>query len=243
MILHVNTRDLRQALQAVTPHAHDRPESGLDVVHFTPDDQNIYLQSSNGFSQALAIVSIWDARDLSGSPDDDSFDLTIDAAKELLKVFREKKKPENDMDDQLSITVGPETITVTDVSGLFPGKSWTVPNTANSENFPNIPLIFTNAIQGGPRGIAERVLASGDLLKRFSTAATVYGDSLTLEPTTRSRMILVRCGESFLGSLVESKPNPEGVERYEEWREAWRDRLPSLAAAIKVSRNQHSEVA
>ncbi|WP_157075468.1 hypothetical protein [Nesterenkonia jeotgali] len=239
----MNTRDLRKALQAVTPHAHDNADTGLAVVHFTPDDQNLYLQASNGYSQSLAIVSIWDHRELTGSPDEDSFDLTIDTAKELLKVFREKKKPENELDDQLSITVRPDEITVTDVSGLFPGKSWTVPNTANSENFPNIPLLFANAIQNGPRGIANRVLASGDILKRFSTAAYVYGYSLTLEPTTRSRMVLISCGDSFLGSLVEPKPTPEDDERHQEWRDDWRGRLPSLGAAITSSRNVRAEVA
>lgn len=243
MILHVNTRDLRQAMLAVLPHAHDTVETGLAVVHFTPDDQNLYLQTSNGFSQGMAIVSIWDARDLTGSPDDDSFDLTVDTAKELLKVFREKKKPENDLDDQLSITVGTENITVTDVSGLFPGKSWTVPNTANSENFPNMPLIFANAIQGGPPSISSQFIASGDLLKHFSTAAKVYGYNLTLEPTTRSRLILVSCGESFLGALVEPTPTPEDEEHRREWREAWQGRLPSLAAAIKARQSYATAVA
>ncbi|MGQ7788737.1 hypothetical protein [Nesterenkonia sp. K-15-9-6] len=242
MIVHVNTADFRRALQAVIPHAHDDTSTGLAVVHFAATADHVYVQASNGTTAGMAIASVWDHQDLTGDPDEDSFDLTVDAAKELLQVFRPKKKPENELDDQLSIQVDIAKISVLDVSGLFPGKAWTIPNTATSENFPNLPRMFNDAMTGRPR-VPEQIVASGKLLKLFSAASAAYKDALALEPTTRPQMMLISCSESFLGALMQVRVEEDSdlARELKDHRAGWQNRLPMMALAITRGRDENQK--
>jgi len=235
MILTVNTADLRHALIAVQPHVHNDAATGLDVVHFMADDQNVYVQATNTASAALAIVSVWEAEGLTGSPEEDSFDLDPTVVKELLQVFKaSKNQPEDEIGDSLQIKVSTKELIFTDISGLFPGKTYIVPNGNTSEVFPNLPRLFEEAV-AADKQVPSRILANGKLLQLFAHAAAAYKEPLAIEPTaTRTRM-MITCGESFIGLLMPIRAE-EGSDldvKLIEAREGWNRRLPALAYALR----------
>lgn len=238
MEVFVNTKDLRAAISAVAPHAEDSP------VRFTCTDQVLYVQATSGFTVGMAIVSVWAHEGLTGDPVSDSFDMDQKTAQELLKIFQPNKDAQGQEDDQLRLSASEDEIDVLDVSGLFPGKHYTVPNTGLSEAFPNVPMIFDAALQGKPK-VPERLVVAGKRLKVFSTAALAYGASLTLEPTGDRGLIVISAGESFLGALVQvSAEEGSGLDReLTEYRDGWRRRLPSVASAITSSRILRKDVA
>lgn len=235
MILTVNTADLRHALIAVQPHVHNDAATGLDVVHFMADDQNIYVQATNTASAALAIVSVWEADGLTGDPEEDSFDLDPTVVKELLQVFKaSKNQPEDEIGDSLQINISTKELIFTDISGLFPGKTYIVPNGNTSEVFPNLPRLFEESVSAAKQ-VPSRILANGKLLQLFAHAAAAYKEPLAIEPTaTRTRM-LITCGESFIGLLMPIRAE-EGSDldvKLIEARDGWNRRLPALAYALR----------
>lgn len=234
MKIWVNTADFRKALQAVIPHAHDDADTGFATVHCVVTQENVYLQSTNTFTAGMAISSVWEREDLTGDPAEDCFDLGVAMGKELLQVFKAKRKPENELDDQLSILVTEGQLVVTDVSGLFPGKSWSVPRPAPSgDYFPNFPRMFADAMSGRIVPPA-RIIAAGKLLKLFSAASSAYGKPLTVEATSQPKQMLLSCGESFLGMLtqVDASVDSELAQDLADWRGAWKSRLPEVALAL-----------
>lgn len=237
MKIHVNTADFRKALQSVLPHAHDDPETFYAIVRGVVTQENVYLQSTNLYTAGMAIASVWEHEGLTGSLAEDSFDLSVGMAKELLQLFKAKKKPENELDDQLSLEVSEAEIAVTDVSGLFPGKSLTLPNSARApELFPNLPRMFGNAM-GGRVVPPVRIIAAGKLLKLFAAASSAYGHPLTVEATSSKKQMLLSCGDAFLGMLtqVDASVDTEFSKELAEWRAGWQRRLPEVAFALGAS--------
>lgn len=234
MILTVNTADLRHALVSVQPHVHNDVSTGLALVHFIADDNNMYVQATNTASAALAIVTVWEAEHLTGSPETDQFSLDPTVVKELISVFKaNKKQPEDEIGDSLRIEVSSKEIVFTDISGLFPGKSFIVPNGVKSDTYPNLSRMFLEAITASKQ-VPSRIMANGKLLQLFAHAAASYSAPLAIEPTnTRTRM-LISCGDSFLGMLMPVKAE-EGTDLDIELRKArdgWLRRLPEMAYAL-----------
>jgi hypothetical protein len=231
MILTVNTLDVRQALQSVIPHAADVKDSPAHaVVHFTATDQNLYLTACNMQTLGHSVASVWEADGLTGDPDTDAFNLPVDVAKELLALFKSSgTRNEGEIGEALRLTIKGKTITVLDVSGLFPGKELTIPREDGNEYPVTFGRMLMSAILAEPV-MPKRLTASGRLVKLFATAAAAYGEPLVIEPTEDARRILISCGESFLGLLMPIR-DEEVAGNLNAWREGWMRRLPEIAHA------------
>lgn len=230
MKLDVKLQDLRQALQAVAPHAEKDPHlSATHRVHFSATPENLFVQATNRYTVGMSIASVWE-HELSGSFEDDQFDLTPETVKELLVLFHSSGN-KDELGDALRIEVGQEDLVFTDISGLFPGKSFTVPRTHVNDPFPNVPLMIEKAITS-PKVLPDQLAAAGVYVGLFTKAAATYGESLILEATGSSRAILVTCGESFTGLLMPVRFDPESDEAIQMrgWRDGWQARLAPLAS-------------
>jgi len=234
VILTVNTLDLRQALMAVIPHAADaKLSSALAVVHFTATDGMLHITASNTVTLGHAVASVWDSEGLTGEVNEDAFNLPTDVAKELLQIFKANgKQPEDEIGDTLRITVKPDSIVFLDVSGLFPGKEFKIPQ----EGDHDYPIAFGRLlIQAAlsERVMPERLVAAGRLVRLFATASAAYGEPLVIEPTEDARRILISCGESFIGLLmpIRSEDGSTVANELEEWRAGWMHRLPDITHA------------
>lgn len=234
MILTVNTLDLRQALMSVIPHAADpKFSSALAVVHFTATDGTLSLTASNSVTLGHAIASVWDAKGLTGDPNDDAFNLPVDVAKELLALFKANgKQPEDEIGDALRITVAHDAVTFLDISGLFPGKEFKIPREDESDYPIGFGRLLLSAVLSD-RVMPERLVAAGRLLRLFASASAAYNEPLTIEPTADSRRILISCGESFLGLLmpIRSEDGSTVAGDLDGWREGWMHRLPEISEA------------
>jgi len=234
VILTVNTLDLRQALMAVIPHAADaKLSSALAVVHFTATDGMLHVTASNTVTLGHAVASVWDSEGMTGEVNEDAFNLPTDVAKELLQIFKANgKQPEDEIGDTLRITVKPDSIVFLDVSGLFPGKEFKIPQ----EGDHDYPIAFGRLlIQAAlsERVMPERLVAAGRLVRLFATASAAYGEPLVIEPTEDARRILISCGESFIGLLmpIRSEDGSTVANELEEWRAGWMHRLPDITHA------------
>lgn len=235
VILTVSTADLRHALVSVQPHVHNDSSTGLDVVHFMAHEGHVYVQATNTASAALAIVSVWDSDNLTGDPATDSFDLDPTVVKELLAVFKAgKNQPEDEIGDSMRIAKTSKELTFTDISGLFPGKTYIVPNGQTSEVFPNLPRLFVEAVDADKQ-VPARIMANGKLLQLFAHAAAAYKSPLAIEPTNTKTRMLITCGESFIGMLmpVSAEDGTELDAKLKDARDGWSHRLPALAYALQ----------
>lgn len=234
MIIDVNTKDLRQALQSVVPHVHsDETYGNICNVHFDVTDENLYVQATNMASAALAIASVWEHDGLTGDPSDDCFELSPTTVKELLAIFKAStNNPEDSTGDALRITVTDEHLTFLDVSGLFPGKAFTIPNSAAGGDYPNLPHMFLGALASEIE-VPARIVTNGKLLQLFAHAASAYKMPLTIEPTATKTRMLISCGESFLGLLmpIKAEDGTDIANDLQEWRKGWYNRLPDLRPA------------
>ncbi|WP_411732171.1 DNA translocase FtsK [Paeniglutamicibacter sp.] len=235
--LTVNTADLRHALVSVQPHVHNDAATGLALVHFMATHENLYVQATNTASAGLAIVSLWEAEELTGDPSADAFDLDPTVVKELLQVFKaSKNQPDDEIGDSMQITVTRKELTFIDMSGLFPGKTYIVPNGNSSEVFPNLPRLFNDAMEARKQ-VPARIMANGKLLQLFAHASAAYKEPLAIEPTDTKTRMLITCGESFLGMLmpVSAEDGTELDAKLKESKEGWMQRLPELAFALKAN--------
>lgn len=238
MIITVNTKDLRQALASVIPHAHDDPETKLNRLRCTATGDMLYVQATNTVTAALGIVSVWESEHLTGSPENDVFDLSVGTAKKVLAIFKaSKKQPEDEMGEAMTITVSDSELTFVDTGGLFPGESFSQPTGEVDGAFPNLPRLLSESLTDAKR-VPDRLAVNGVLLRKFATAATTYGKVLVIEPTGDSSRILISCGESFIGALMPMRveAGEELAAELQEAHDGWMHRLPELAAAITSTR-------
>lgn len=231
MTIDVETSDFRQALQAVAPHAEKEADIvSIHRVHFSVTPHMLYISATNRHSVACAIANVYEVAGLTGSYEDDQFDLTPDLIKEVLMLFKGKANPNGEIGEALRIEVKDEEIIFTDISGLFPGKKYAIPRIKIDAPFPNIPRLIRQTIIGD-RKAAPRLAAAGILLGLFVTATKVYGDALIIEPTGTRSALLVSCGESFIGLLMprDIGEDTEEASQAKQWRDGWFNRLHDLA--------------
>ncbi|WP_315913600.1 DNA translocase FtsK [Arthrobacter sp. lap29] len=231
MIIDVETSDFRQAVQAVTPHAEKEADIvSIHRVNFAVTPHMLYVSATNRHSVGCAIANVYEVDGLTGSYEDDQFDLTPALVKEVLMLFKDKSNPGGEIGSALRIEVKEEELIFTDISGLFPGKTYAIPRTKIDAPFPNIPRLIRQTIVGD-RKEAPRLAAAGTLLGLFVTATKVYGDALIIEPTGARSALLVSCGESFIGLLMprDIGDDTEEASQAKTWREGWFNRLHDLA--------------
>ncbi|WP_331436450.1 hypothetical protein RND64_04545 [Gordonia sp. w5E2] len=131
----VGTKDFRQALRAVSPHAcRDSDLPMINRIRCYVDVENVTVAATDRFSAALGLVSVWDSSD---TPVVGHIDLSLPDVAMILAVFTAGK--DNGVDEpewQLQIELlekrtvtasdSPDVVShavrVTDVSGLIPGE-------------------------------------------------------------------------------------------------------------------------
>lgn len=221
----VGTEDLRLALRAVAPHADPDPEfPQLHRVRLAVGPENLTVSATNRYTIGHAIVSIWENQmgDLA------AFDLSPSDVREILALFRSTKGHTDDMpDDTLLLEVDDHHATVTDVSGLFPGKSLRLPKYPVEENFPNVAVLIKQGLTRQPAG-TERLITNGKLLGLFGKAAAAYNEQLVMDTSGGNAAILITCGESFVGMLMPVKGDEDTHARIEGWHTDWLERLTEL---------------
>lgn len=85
----VGTKDFRQALQAVLPHAHTKPDEWPELARLRchVDRQNLMVSATDRYTAAIGLCSVW-SDDLGAAADIGVFDLALDQAKKILAVFK-----------------------------------------------------------------------------------------------------------------------------------------------------------
>lgn len=230
----VDTRDLRQALAAVGPHmGSPRLQPELARVHCRVEGPNLVVTATNTVSAALAIVSMLENEHGEASV----FDLYPTELADLLGGFK-ASDPKEELGDTLRVEetdVPQPSLRITDVSGLWPGKSLTLPRDAVMGNaFPDIGASLATLLRQAEMRMPHvgDVVANGGMLGLFGKAARSYGCPLIVEVTgDRSPVLVIACGESFVGFLATIVPSEDAALEQKRWRSAWFDRLTPFADA------------
>lgn len=240
--LTVATPDLRDAFAAVLPHVHQTSTDDHELQHrmrlsFARD--HLYVLASNGYSAALAIVSIEnDSRVERFAADDGTFvvDITPRQAKLVLQQFKAKPTDPDGVEQLLDIDVDTKRIRITDAAGLFAGESAEYPYAEPSTQFPDLVGVISRALHGaaGEAQPGKALVTDGKTLALFKAAAVTYGQPLQIEPTgtSESRGFVVSCGESFLGLVSSRHQDDDSLKRRDAWRRGWLERLPKSGAAL-----------
>lgn len=232
----VDTRDLRNALRAVVPHAEPNRTGDLDDEHrvrLVLDSQHVNVLASNGSTAAMAIVSIEeDTRTQKFAADDGPLivDLTPRQVQLILHQFKAKATDPDGIDQiaALRVLADGEGLEVADVSGLFAGESIRFPGVGVSDGFPDVVATITKALAGvGQSPVLKPLTTAGSTLALFKPASVVYDQPLTVEPTgtPESRGFLVSCGESFLGVISSRHQDDDSLRKRDGWRQGWIRRL------------------
>lgn len=232
----VETRDLRNALRAVVPHAEPNKTGDLDSEHrvrLVLDSFHVHVLASNGSTAAMAIASIVeDSRSQKFAHDDGPLivDITPRQGRLILAQFKAKKTDPGGVNQltQLRVLGEGEGLEVADKSGLFAGESVRFPGVGVSDKFPDVVAIVTRALANAFGVPSPKPLTSdGATLALFKAASVVYEQPLTVEATgtPESRGFLVSCGESFLGVISSRHQDDDSLKRRDGWRHGWLRRL------------------
>ncbi|MGW9825087.1 hypothetical protein ACUXNS_000071 [Brevibacterium pityocampae] len=149
----------------------------------------------------------------------------------LREPLREAGAVEGEQESPVKVDepVSPATVRFTDVSGLWPGKTYSVPADPHSKPLATLPRLFSEAI--GSRSLMPgRMDMAGRLLGLFATAATAYDGRVTIEPTGRRNVLLVTVGKQFLGLLMPIIVDPDSEQSVEikQAHADWRDTISGL---------------
>lgn len=236
----VGTTDLRQALTAVRPHActdSDMPE--LVRIRLTIGPQTVAVTATDRYTAGLAIASTWDH---DGEPGE-RVDLLPDDVSKILSIFKCGKESGGDEGPQylLRLDIDSEYVTITDCSGMIDGRRYRMPRLVTDDALDTVPVLVDRAHHGKLILLddASELVVSGDNVARFRVASHAYLESLTIETRSAGRgsgpMILIRCGESFLGLMMPRRLLDEDLVRAREWAAGWTARLPGIVGAAAGS--------
>lgn len=227
----ISTPDLRQALASVLVHAStDKGHPPTHRVRLTFDREHLTVTATDRITMALAVVSLWHADPVDGLV----VELLPDDAKKVLTVFKEGQAGADDdgPEYKLRIVVDSDRLILTDCSGMIDGRSLSLPRLANEDALAAVVSIIAQAHDGQTAALLD-LTVSGDSLARFKVAGKTYGSPLSIEPSGK-RLLLIRCGESFLGVMSSRDLTEEDHQRHKEFAEGWSARLPEILAASKA---------
>lgn len=219
----VGTADFRNALTSVAPHADPDPKfPPLHRIHLAVEKVNVTVTATNRYTAGMALVSVQD-------PDEQAwaFDLSPMDVKEILSLFRGAPFDDDELGETLELKVDEKHTTVTDNSGMFPGKSLRLPRYPDESDFPDVPRLVAGALRR-PAVQAQRLVADGKKVALFRSAARTYNQPLVLEPTGANTALLVSCGEAFIGLVMPIRQDEEIDLRHAAWRQGWERRLPPV---------------
>lgn len=226
MKLFVEIADLRRALQALTPHMDPKDELGVfGRIRGHATDGNLFLMATDRYTAAMAVVSLWDKDDLTGSIRDDALEFSVQDVKEILTLFRaprRKDEPEGDLLIETSPGGSDPARRLVDVSGLFPGKEFRLPGADVDEKFPNLARVMSRR-PAPTRTVRSNLTFAGEHLKKFLAASKAYEQPITLQPVAEgSNMMLVAVGESFRGMIAGWRWPEDKTPDFEGWDMQWR---------------------
>lgn len=243
----VGTKDFRQALQAVVPHAHTKPEDWPELarVRCHIDRENLMTSATDRYTAALGLCSVW-SEDSTAS-DVGMIDLSLEQIKKILAVFKlggkassEDDEPEWQLRIQLVASSDADSASLfvrfTDISGLIPGEQLEMPALPVDDQMPKLPETFARFAQT-PAGVLDVFGITGTLISRFKVAAAVYNEPLLMTAMGsegRSPM-LVRCGDSFLGVVTPRRFDEDQTLKHKEWLADWITRLPPPAMVVDLN--------
>ncbi|MBW8171815.1 hypothetical protein K0651_01965 [Ornithinimicrobium sp. Arc0846-15] len=224
MDITVNTKDLRQALQAVAAHAStDHDDLRLHRVHCEVTPDNLFISAGQGFTAGMAIVSILTNQDGELT----TFALSPAAVKDLLTLF----KVTTPLAEEAEVRIrgrGTEHLSVQDVSGMFPGKEVVLPLTPPHDEFPDLKKTM-QALAVAESALDQGVVLAGPWWATFVAATKAYREPMLVSSPKSRAMLLVLVGESFIGTVVGSAEgdNFDELARYRE--QDWPTRLRAAA--------------
>jgi hypothetical protein len=224
----VETADLRAALRSVLPHVHpDKDYAQLHRVRLEVGPENVTVSATNRYTVGHALVSLWDNTDGELA----SVDLSPIDVKEILTLFHARKAGHDEPDDTLRIEADDEHLTVTDISGLFPGKALTLPRQPTEDNFPKVEEIIRTTLVRG-KASTDRMITAGQMLGLFIQAAAAYGAQLVIDPAGNHGALLITCGESFIGLLMPQRPDDVQLAVINGWHRDWMTRIDAKAVLV-----------
>lgn len=216
--IEVSLPEFRKAVSAVTPHA-EPTKTGDEISHMsrvrlTAAKNELLLAAGNSITTVLAAVPIEeDSRAERFAADDGVFDVDVTPGflRTVLQAFKAAGDAASGEDQFAQLVFTVDKMTVTDVSGLFPGRTMTEPLLPRSEQFPGIVGALAEALAGvGTSTVAKPLVTNGAALGLFRSAAIAYNRPLQFEGTgsAESRGFVVLCGSQFVGA-VSSRHNDD----------------------------------
>lgn len=237
------------ALKSVVVHA-EPTKTGDDVsslsrVRLILGDGELSAVATNSTTSACGHVEILeDSREERFAADDGVFavDLPVYWTKRIVGTFR-PGRPGVDAEEQeirLVVDVEAKFLTVTDVSGLWPGASLVVPLLPYVSDFPDVLEILAEAWRGASGAGAKPLVSPVGPLALFRHAGVAYKPApLVFEPTGSegSGGFLVWAGADFEGH-VSSNHATDSLKRRDAQRHqhlirhGLGDKVPDNAAAL-----------
>ncbi|WP_248499524.1 hypothetical protein [Tomitella gaofuii] len=227
----VGTKDLRAALASVLAHAGgdpELPERHRVVCEVGPEE--LIWWATDGMSAGLA----WHEVHSHQAEGLGRFAILPADAKKLLSIFKAGKEADDDPQFIVQIQVvqkGDEQfVTVTDQSGLLPGRSYRVPQVYGADSpGPAVDRLLAR-LHHSSAAWSEEAVFNGEVLARFKAATGAYRAPVQVGAVARSKSLFVRCGAHFIGALMSIHTAEEEEKERAAWREAWAERLPRPAA-------------
>lgn len=220
----VSTAALRAALTAVLPHADtdpELPEQCRIVIDIRPDEA--LLWATDTLSAGLAAVEVISHQ----SPSVGRCAILPADAKKILSIFKAGKESFDEPEFIVQLEVSAEHVTITDQSGLIPGRRFRVPQLHEPEsNAPAVDRMLA-AMHAVRTDRIEEVAFNGETLARFKAAAGAMREQVQVRGVEGRRTLLVLCGARFIGALMAGATSEEVEQERDRWRSAWSLRLPA----------------
>ncbi|GAA1642762.1 hypothetical protein GCM10009700_31950 [Brevibacterium sanguinis] len=191
---------LTQALAAALPHVPKDPESGNHMVGVVFTADHVLVVASSGLTMIVCKVATINGARVTGDVLADSIILTPTMASQLMGFAG--LTPKESWDPEVEVTVtgtGPEKIRIraTDRTGLFEGKSITLPAAEPAEELARAVHVLESMAAQNPRSTRTTVVPA-DRLKVFLDSAKKYGGEIEIEEITAA-LWRVSCGKYFYG--------------------------------------------
>lgn len=219
----VDTGALWRALKIAVPHAAVNDEvPELEYVQCRFASNRLEVTATNRFTAIVTHVPVSE----SSTGEAGAFWLHRDDVKDLTALFRPGKDLMPGQQD-LRISWTSREVTVTDVAGLFSGKSATWPS-SEMDKFPRVSAVVGSAVHAiGHMTPAGAALLNAGLLglfvqsAKFGDAPIVVREQKTGEDKAR---LVITCGDAFAGVLTAATASVHELD--EQTTTAWQD-LPA----------------
>lgn len=200
----INTRidpvDLTQALAAALPHVPKDTDSDSHMVGLVFTAENILTVATSGLTMIVCKTATTTGARVTGDVLADSIILSPTMASQLMGFTALTPKESWDPEMELTVTgTGPEKIRIraTDRTGLFEGKSITLPANEPTQALARALQVLESMAGQNPRSTRTTDVPA-DRLKVFIDSAKKFGGEIEIEEITGS-LWRVSCGKRFYG--------------------------------------------